>query len=189
MRIIAGTLRGRRLLAPAGETTRPMLDRVREALFATLLPRLGGARVLDLFAGSGSLGLEALSRGARHVCFVERGAPALACLRDNVAALGVAESCVIVPGDALDARTWGDAPVDVVFFDPPYALLDEPASRRRLLDVVGALAGRHLVPTGILVFHAPRRALAAEEFAPAVTVRERTYGTNALWYVEPAPPA
>src|SRR5262245_65361412 len=89
VRVIAGELRGRRLRAPEGERTRPMLDRVREALFDTLRPWIEGAFVLDLFAGSGALGIEALSRGARRVRFVERAAGACRCLEANVSELGL----------------------------------------------------------------------------------------------------
>src|SRR5580704_10651585 len=88
MRVIAGTLGGRRLRAPAGRATRPTSDRVREALFS-MLGEIDGARVLDLFAGSGALGIEALSRGAAHAVFVERDAGAAAVLRENLRALGV----------------------------------------------------------------------------------------------------
>ena len=186
MRVIAGKLRGRRMQAPEGERTRPMLDRVREALFATLRPWLADARVLDLFAGSGTLGIEALSRGARYVRFVERGAAAFACLTSNVATLGLAGTCACVRADALEAGSWGATLLDVVFFDPPYALLDEPPSRRRVFEVIAEIVAQHLTSTGVLVFHAPRRAVMAAEFGSGLDARERSYGTNALWYVQPS---
>ena len=103
-------------------------------MFSTLQPWLRDAVVLDLFAGSGSLGLEALSRGARHVRMVERGAPALAALRKNVEALRVRDRIEVIAADALKPSSWLPA-VDVVFLDPPYALLDESRPR-----VLGALA-------------------------------------------------
>jgi len=182
MRIIAGALRGRRIGAPPGRATRPMLDRVREALFSTLAPWLADASVLDLFAGSGSLGLEALSRGARRVRFVEQGAPALAALRRNVAALGVADRVEITIGDALAARTWS-AGADVVFLDPPYELVE--TARPRVLAATARLVTEHLTPAGVLVLHAAHGALAAAELAPAVA-RVRRYGTSDLWYVKRA---
>ena len=179
MRIIAGEFRGRRIEAPSGLTTRPMLDRVREAVFSTLQPWLRDAVVLDLFAGSGSLGLEALSRGARTVRFVERGAPALTALRKNVEALRVGDRVDVVVADALKPTSWLPS-VDVALLDPPYALIEE--SRARVLAALAALVASHLASDGIAVLHVPRGALAAEELAPA-RARVRRYGTNDLWYV------
>jgi 16S rRNA (guanine966-N2)-methyltransferase len=120
LRIVAGEWGGRRLVAPRGRATRPTSDRVREALFSILGP-LDGARVLDLFAGSGALGLEALSRGAAHATFVERERAALRALRDNVADL--AADAEVVAGDArafLRAAQERGAQYDLVFLDPPY---------------------------------------------------------------------
>ncbi|MCK9248919.1 MAG: 16S rRNA (guanine(966)-N(2))-methyltransferase RsmD [Solirubrobacteraceae bacterium] len=123
MRIVAGRLGGRRLLAPPGRDTRPTSDRVREALFSILGP-LDGMAVLDLFAGTGALGLEALSRGAATVDFVERDRRALHVLRANVDALGVGDDAVrVTTGDALrhlrNAAARGAA-YDLVLIDPPY---------------------------------------------------------------------
>lgn len=123
MRIIAGAWGGRRLQAPAGRATRPTSDRVREALFSVLGTRVEGARVLDLFAGSGALGLEALSRGAAVATFVDAAPAAVRALRDNLAALG-AEAEV----RRQDARRFLDSArreaheYDLVFLDPPYLL-------------------------------------------------------------------
>jgi 16S rRNA (guanine(966)-N(2))-methyltransferase RsmD len=121
VRVIAGELGGRRLRTARGAATRPTAERVREALFSMLGP-LDGEAVLDLFAGSGALGIEALSRGAAHATFVERSAPALAALRANLAALelDVARARVSA-GDALAALRSGDDKYDLVFLDPPYA--------------------------------------------------------------------
>ncbi|MBF6618682.1 MAG: 16S rRNA (guanine(966)-N(2))-methyltransferase RsmD [Patulibacter sp.] len=130
MRIVAGEHRGRRLTAPSGSGTRPTGDRVREALFSILGP-MAGLRVLDLFAGTGALGLEALSRGAEHAAFVERDRHALAALRQNIEALRVAADTVSVhPRDAAaflrDAAAAGDA-YDLVLLDPPYRDVDRLA--------------------------------------------------------------
>ena len=108
MRIIAGELGGRRIAAPPGKGTRPMLDRVREALFSSLGERVEGAAVLDLFAGSGSLGLEALSRGARSVRLVESDRHAAALLRQTLETLAVAERVELVVADALAPASWGE---------------------------------------------------------------------------------
>ena len=126
MRIVAGTWRGRRLAAPPGSKTRPTADRVRQALFDMLLhapwggaDAVAGARVLDAFAGTGALGLEALSRGAAHATFMESDRAALATLRANVAALGAGERATLLAADALHCSA--GTPVGLVFLDPPYA--------------------------------------------------------------------
>ena len=130
MRIVGGRLRGRPLAAPEGDVVRPTADRTREALFnilshGKLVERLGGASplpgaaVLDAFAGTGALGLEALSRGARQVYFIERYAPALTVLRQNIARLDVAATCRVFDRDALVPPT-APEPCQIVFMDPPY---------------------------------------------------------------------
>lgn len=130
MRVTGGRFVRRPLAAPRGDATRPTTDRTREALFSALGHRLDwhGARVADLFAGSGALGLEALSRGAAHATFVERHGPTLAVARANAASLGVEADGAFVRADVL---AWlsraGDARFDVVFADPPYALDALPA--------------------------------------------------------------
>lgn len=142
MRVVAGIHRGRRLVAPPGEGTRPTSDRVREALFSILGP-LGGARVLDLWAGTGALGIEALSRGAAHATFVERDRRALAALRTNLDVLRLDEGQArVVAGDALrhvrDAAGRGEA-YDLVVLDPPYR--DAPRLRPVLAEVLRPLLG------------------------------------------------
>jgi 16S rRNA (guanine966-N2)-methyltransferase len=123
MRVIAGRLGGRRLRAPSGRVTRPTSDRVKEAVFA-MLGDVEGLRVLDLFAGSGALGIEALSRGAQAAVFVERDAAALKALNGNLAALGVVpELAEVRRADALDALRAAASrqeTYDLVFIDPPY---------------------------------------------------------------------
>lgn len=122
MRIIAGEWRRRQLRAPAGEATRPTADRTRETLFAMLTSRVGsfeGLRVADLFAGSGALGMEALSRGAEHCLFVEQDAAAIKILRDNIAALGAQRRTDVQAGSVLRMAP-ARAPVDILLLDPPY---------------------------------------------------------------------
>lgn len=121
MRIIAGEWKGRRLQSPRGRGVRPTTDRVRESWMAALGSEVEDARVLDLFAGSGALGLEALSRGAREVVFVEKVRGALQALEGNVRALGASERCRIVRGDAMIfARRLSEGEFDLAFADPPY---------------------------------------------------------------------
>jgi 16S rRNA (guanine966-N2)-methyltransferase len=122
IRIIAGEFKGRRLKTPAGDKTRPTADRVREAWLSILQPAIRGARVLDLYAGSGALGLEALSRGAVRADFVEVNRRALAALKANVTTLAVEDRTVIHRKDALTfAERLRPEQYDVAFADPPYA--------------------------------------------------------------------
>ena len=122
-RIIAGRFRGRRLGVPKGHDVRPTTDRMRERLFSMLghhrYPDMEGARVADLFAGTGALGLEALSRGAAHICFVETARPSLQIIRDNIRSLDVAGETKVLPTSAVKLPTT-DTPFDFVFMDPPY---------------------------------------------------------------------
>jgi 16S rRNA (guanine(966)-N(2))-methyltransferase RsmD len=185
MRIIAGELGGRRIEAPPGRDTRPMLDRVREALFSTLLADVPGAAVLDLFAGTGSLGLEALSRGAASARLVESDPRALKRLRANVAALELGARAEVVPSDALAAASWGATPVDVVLLDPPYPLVRDPRALKRLHAAIEQLVAGPLDPDGVIVLHAPRGTLRETSFPAGLAARERVYGTNALWYLRP----
>ncbi len=122
MRIIAGQWRGRKLVAPPGETTRPTADRTRETLFSMLASRLGdfeGLKVADLFAGSGALGLEALSRGAASCLFVEQDPAAVRAIKANVAAVKAEAQCEVRAGSALSLGV-AKAPLDLVLLDPPY---------------------------------------------------------------------
>ncbi|NBW75182.1 MAG: 16S rRNA (guanine(966)-N(2))-methyltransferase RsmD [Sphingomonadaceae bacterium] len=122
LRIIAGQWRGRKLTAPTGDATRPTADRTRETLFSMLVSRIGtfeGLAVADLFAGSGALGLEALSRGAASCLFVEQDAPALRALRGNIASLQAQSHCDVRAGSAL-ALGPAKAPLDLIMLDPPY---------------------------------------------------------------------
>ncbi|OYU35550.1 16S rRNA (guanine(966)-N(2))-methyltransferase RsmD [Novosphingobium sp. PASSN1] len=134
LRIIAGTWRGRKLQAPAGDTTRPTADRTRETLFSMLTSRLGSweeLTVADLFAGSGALGLEALSRGAAKAVFVEQDAAAIRALRANIAALHAQAQCDVRAASVL-ALGPVPAPLDVVMLDPPYGSGAGPVAIERL---------------------------------------------------------
>jgi RNA methyltransferase, RsmD family len=122
VRIVAGEWRGRKLVAPKGDATRPTADRARETLFAMLTSRLGsfeGLQVADLFAGSGALGLEALSRGAAHCLFVEQDRAALDAIRSNIAALGAQTRSRVEAGSVMGLRP-ANAPLDLILADPPY---------------------------------------------------------------------
>ena len=141
MRIVAGELRGRRLAAPAGGSTRPTTDKVREAVFNALasLDLVVDARVADLYAGSGALGIEALSRGAAHCTFVERDRGAVAAIDENIATLGLRGRSRVIVGDGIATAPQLD--VDLLFADPPYGFDDWPRLLRAVrADVVVAEA-------------------------------------------------
>ena len=129
---MAGKWKGRRLKPPSDERVRPTADRVREAWMSIVQLDLPDARVLDLFAGSGALGIEALSRGAREVEFVELGARSLAALRDNLQSVGAEAEAIVHRADAIKfAAKLSDGDFDVAFADPPYRL--------RLAEEIAAL--------------------------------------------------
>jgi 16S rRNA (guanine966-N2)-methyltransferase len=178
MRIVAGEFRGRRLSAPAGRETRPTADRVREAVFS-LIGAVEGMAVLDLFAGSGALGLEALSRGAASATFVDRSPRAVASLRANVGALGVEDRARVVARDwraAVAADRAAGRTYDLIILDPPYTLLGRIAGR------LGP-ALEPLVPAGgTLVLEGAARAPLPTELSPLhPTSRiDRTYGDTAV---------
>lgn len=147
VRVIGGTLRGRRLLAPRGLVTRPTPDRVREALFSILTSRLEGALFLDAYAGTGAVGIEALSRGARRCLFVESDARALQALRRNLAGLAIEDLAGVVGRDfaaAVRRLPAAEGAFDLVFLDPPYGP-GEIHRALRLCDAGGLLSSSALL--------------------------------------------
>jgi 16S rRNA (guanine966-N2)-methyltransferase len=180
-RIIAGAHGGRRLAAPAGAQTRPTSDRVREALFSALdaMTDLDGARFADLYAGSGAVGLEALSRGAAYALLVESEARAARVIRDNIVALKVGASARLVTGKVTQvvAGPPEGGPYDVVFADPPYAVT--PAE---LAGVQEALVEHGwLAPDAVVVLE--RSSRTPMSWVDGITAeRSRRYGETTLWY-------
>jgi 16S rRNA (guanine(966)-N(2))-methyltransferase RsmD len=145
MRIVAGTFRGRRLLAPRGQEIRPTSDRVREAIFSIIGPAVAGARVLDLFAGTGALGLEALSRGAEEAVFVDQSVKAVRLIRSNAELCGVLGRVSIVhePINQALRRLGGRGKTfDLVFMDPPYG---KGFVQKTLSDLAGVARDETLV--------------------------------------------
>lgn len=183
-RIVAGRARGRRLaVPPAG--TRPTADRVREALFSSLESEFGalaGLRVVDLYAGSGALGLEALSRGAAHVLLVESDPKAARTVSANVAAVGLdgAEVRTARAERLLDESP--SEPYDIVLADPPY----ETAGAAVTEVLAKLVAGRWLATDALVVVERPRRAEPLHWPDGLVAGRERRYGETMLWYGQPA---
>jgi 16S rRNA (guanine966-N2)-methyltransferase len=173
MRIIAGEARGRRLTGPKGDATRPMTDRAREAIFNILAVEVVDARVLDLYAGTGSMGLEALSRGAASATFVESNRSMAEILSRNVDAVGLGGEVVV---STVERYLAGPVrgPADLAFVDPPYPL-DVPSVQQVLADL-----DRHLAPGGIVLLH--RRTGEPAPEAPWPLVDERTYGSAQLWF-------
>ena len=180
MRIVAGEFRGRRLVAPKGEATRPTADRVREALFSTISslagPSLGGGRVLDAFAGSGALGLEALSRGLEHVTFVDTDRGALAALNTNIAALGVQSRAIVTQGDSTVLSTRGairGGPFALLLLDPPYRL-DAGAIGR----LVSELIAHDLLEEGAIIVYEHATGVAASWPAGVSSIARKRYGST-----------
>ncbi len=144
MRVVAGRFGGRRIEAPPGRDTRPTSDRVREALFSILGPAVEGARVLDLYAGSGALGIEALSRGASSATFVDSAPRAVAAVRRNLESLGV--EATVERADAVSWLKRGSATFDLVFLDPPYS--SAPREAQELSEHLPAvLSNNHVIVT------------------------------------------
>lgn len=157
MRVIAGTYRSRPLTAPRGMATRPTSDRLRETLFNVLSPQIEGARFADLYAGTGAVGIEALSRGAAHVTFIESAAAAIATLRANLAALGIRDSFQLDPRSvpvALRTLARRDPRFTLVYLDPPWE--DAPAYTRSL-NLLAESAAALLAPEAIVVAEHARR--------------------------------
>ena len=181
-RVVAGAARGRRLAVPPGTTTRPTSERAREGLFSTLESMLGtlaGRRVLDLFAGSGAIGLEALSRGAAHVLLVENERRAHAVVTANVAAVGLAGAVVsAAPVERLVAEPPAAGGYEVAVLDPPYSM---PAAR--VAAVVADLAAHGWLAAGaVVVVERATRDGGWSWPAGVAPDRTRRYGEATLWY-------
>jgi 16S rRNA (guanine(966)-N(2))-methyltransferase RsmD len=179
MRVIAGAFKGRRLVTPKGERTRPTADQVRLALMDALMPWLPDARVLDLFAGAGGVGLEALSRGAAHATFIEKDARAVAALRQNLETLGVRDRTRVLRADVNRELTHlhaEGARFRIVFLDPPY-------EADLVAPTLGQLGGGGLTDAGAVVVaqHLTKRA-PAEVIGGLVTFRTRRFGETTLTF-------
>lgn len=187
MRIIAGKHRGRRLLSPEGDVTRPITDRVKQSLFDILAPRMEGAIVYDCFAGTGSMGLECLSRSAVHVTFFESDRSALVRLRKNIVALGEGERSRVIEGNlfrwfaSAGTASAEKGRADLIFLDPPYRFVREKAEDLQQLMV--RIADQHLAATGTVVFrHHARDSLKVPRFQ---TISRREYGEMQIEFLEP----
>jgi 16S rRNA (guanine966-N2)-methyltransferase len=189
MRITGGTFRSRALRAPNGHATRPTTDRVREALFGILTSAgcVDGARILDLYAGTGALALEAISRGAAHAVLVESARDALIALRANIATLGLEGRTRVVAGDVAQAvrRLGTGGPFDLVFADPPWAMVDgDPASGPGA--ALSTLVRENAVaPEATVVLEHSSRTIPLD-VAGLLRLDTRRYGDTALTFYKPA---
>lgn len=174
MRVISGTAGGRRLKELQGRDTRPTTDKVKESLFNIIQFELEGRRVLDLFGGTGQLGIEALSRGAAHCTFVEQRRDALALIRENVKACGLQDGARIHPGEALSFLTSCREKFDVIFLDPPYQtdLLDQSLNLITKFDILN----EH----GIIICESAADRVLPSLSAPYQQGRDYRYGTIKL---------
>lgn len=181
MRIISGFLRGRRLRAPEGLATRPTSDRVREALFNIIAARVPGSRFLDVCAGSGAVGLEAISRGAERAVFVEQSRRALEQLEENIETCGVEEAARIVAKDALSALralAASEQEFDIVYVDPPY----DAELYRPILRVLGTSG--LVSPDGVVVVERRSRNHLPDEAGELRHYRDMRYGDSTLAFYE-----
>jgi len=168
MRIVRGSRGGRVLRAPQGAATRPTSEKVREAIF-NILPDVEGMQVLDMFAGSGAVGIEALSRGAAHATFIDQAKPALTVVRANLRELGLEDRATVLAGDAvtLGARHVPASPWQLVFVDPPY---------RSDLAVRAIQTLAHLAPDAVVVVEHDRRNAPPDALGSLVRTDQRRYG-------------
>jgi 16S rRNA (guanine966-N2)-methyltransferase len=186
LRIISGKYRGRKLKSPPSLRTRPTSDRLRETLFNILAPRIEGARFLDLCAGSGAVGIEALSRGAAHVTFVDRSRKMYALIETNVKILNVNDDEVeVVSREALEflrrqAKKEGES-FDVIFFDPPYT-----TDYAEVLDYVGEQAGALLSEDGVMIVEHDKKKELFEVFGQLKRYRVLKQGDSSLSFYKQA---
>jgi 16S rRNA (guanine966-N2)-methyltransferase len=184
MRIIAGTKRGMKLLSPPTNVTRPITDRIKESLFNVLTnyDLLQGARVADLFSGVGSLGLEALSRGAVFVTFVEKNVEVIEVLEENIAKAGFGAQSRVVRASAFRVGAPvgpGGQRYDLVFVDPPYATTREVDEHSALAALLQILQDQ-IVPRGVVVVRTHRRAAPLEDYGSFHVVDRRAWGTMSI---------
>jgi 16S rRNA (guanine(966)-N(2))-methyltransferase RsmD len=191
MRIIAGSFRSRKLSAPRGSRTRPTSDRLRETLFNILATRIAGCYFVDLYAGTGAVGIEAISRGAEHVWFAEKAEPALAAIRANLSALQIVQGFTVEErgtGALLKRLAKGaektGAVLDLIYLDPPW---DAEPEYEKTLQLLGSARGRGmLAPGAMVVAEHSSKAMLAERYGEIVQTRTLKQGDAALsFYMRP----
>ena len=168
MRILTGVARGRKLLAPEGTDVRPTAEITKEAVFSAIQFEVAGARMLDLFAGTGQMGLEAISRGAKSVVFVESGRPSLEALRANIAACGFEQQCRVAAMDVLRFLEADGGEYDIAFLDPPYS--------QGLAQAVLPLVAQRMSPGGVILCETHRQEEMPQEAGKFRWMKARRYG-------------
>jgi len=176
MRVIAGEFRSRRLKTLPGGALRPTPDRLRESLFNILATRIGGSIFIDAYAGSGSVGIEAISRGAAGAIFIEKRFAAARIIRENIAELGIQDRATVVQGSTLSALSKFEA--DIYFLDPPYTM---PNEYQAALDILGE---KKLRPGALIIAQHPKRLDLEEEYGALKRVRVLTQGDNVVSFFE-----
>ena len=181
MRVIAGTARSLPLKTPEGMDTRPTTDRIKETLFNMLQTKVGGSVFVDLFSGSGGIGIEALSRGAKHAYFVENNKNALECIKKNLTFTKMADKATVVSRDILGAAPFLTQKADVIFMDPPYQLGIEPTVLRMLKD------SDCLTEDTLIIIEAEKdNDLSHLEQLGFTMIKEKVYKTNKHVFFTPA---
>ncbi len=187
MRIISGQHKGRRLLPPKGPATRPITSRVKVALFNILGETVDDAIVADLFSGTGSIGLEAISRGAKYCFLAERDRHALDRLKRNIDAMGLADRCRIWSGDIMrHLRRWLEEvnePIDLAFVDPPYALTERWRWDKAVEKLFAPLAAK-LSDDGLVIFRCQRNIILPDTLKPLSVRDRRDYGQMSLIFLK-----
>lgn len=182
MRVIAGSAKGRTLSAPKGISTRPVTSKIRESLFDIWQGRINGTRFLDGFAGSGAMGIEAISRGAAHATFIERSGDALSAIRANLGKCGFSDRSTVCGGDVLsvlgllDSR--GDR-YDIIYLDPPFTVENIAPSVLEMLSCTSIL-----VPEGIAAIRARKEESIRDSVGPLLKVHEKIYGISRVHFFE-----
>lgn len=177
MRVITGIARGRKLLTLEGDGVRPTIDRVKEAVFSIIQFEIEGRRVLDLFAGSGQLGVEALSRGAKSALFVDSNPAAAAVVRQNIEKCGFERSASVVCGDGLLFLKGRKETYDIIFLDPPFG--------QNLIEKALPLVSEKLAAGGVAICETPDSEELPEECGNLSKIRKYIYGRMAITVYRP----
>lgn len=172
MRVITGKARGAKLLSPEGRDTRPTTDRVKEAMFSIIQFELEGARVLDLFSGSGQLGIEALSRGAASCVFIDQSRTSVELIKTNLAKTGLAQQARVAAMDASAFLKSTQDVFDIILLDPPYAMEG--------LEEILALCAKRISPVGVLICESAKNTRLPDAVGELTAKREYRYGTTSL---------